>query len=202
MNKANINIFIRLVIQKFTVVLSLVAIIFSVFIFTGQFKSFEKNEIILSALGAGAGIVVSYFLILLKESINSPKIYIYYSEQDYEFAKKIYNNLSLTPFIPLIDKYDINVGDNIDDKTKEMIENSDYIIFIPSSVDRIALEYEEMEKFINLNKKIFPIKLGNYEIPDFLKDRKYADFSESFEEGMSELIKALKLNKNNINPDK
>lgn len=189
MNKKQINYLSNITIS---LVVGVLAIIFSMSVFFTQFK-LVNYELILGVLGSGIGAAIAYTLVRLKVAINAPKIFISYSHKDSDFVKKIYNELKETPYTVFMDKYEIQVGDNIKDKINEMMVSSDYIIFVESknSIDSDWAK-SEIEKAKALKKKILPLKIDKSEPPSFLKNTMHADFSKSFDSGMDMLIKALK----------
>lgn len=194
MNKAQINIVKRV----FPVAISMLATIASISIFLGAFKSFVSYELILGVFGTAVGVTIAILFIRLKEATNSPKIFISYSHKDLEFVEKLYKELSQTSFTVLMDKHEIHVGDNIKDKVEELMNNSDYLIYVSSnnssSSDWASVEIEKAKK---LNKKILPLVIDDSEVPVFVKDIMYADFSKSFNNGMDELVKTLRLKRHN-----
>lgn len=193
MNKIDIELLKKILIQQSSTVIGLIALGASIYTLLWQFKEFAEFEIILGILGAVVGVLVAYFMVLVKQATNTPKIYISYAHEDKDIAEKIYKELNLNPFVVLMDKYDIRVGDNIPNKLKEMLKESDYMLFI-SSKKSSGSEWAnvEIDEAKNMDKKIFPIKVDESALPSLLKDTMYANFSESFESGMNELVKALK----------
>lgn len=188
----------RLIKQAFPVAVALLASLFSIVTLLGEFKSFVSYELLLGIVGSAVGVVVAYLFVRIKEATDAPRIFISYSHEDSEFAEKLYSELHLSSFNILMDSHEINVGDNIKDKIEELMINSDYLLFIGSEhSSKSKWSSLEIDKARKLKKKILPLMIDKSEVPEFIKDTMYADFSESFDDGMDALIRALKSTRHN-----
>lgn len=182
----------------FPILISFIATIASVFIILVEFKSFVSYELLLGVFGAALGVVVAYTFARIKEATDSPKIFISYAHEDQQFVDKLYEELHSSPYEILIDKHEIHVGDNIKEKLDEMLVVSDYVLFVGSknSIDSNWASIE-IEKAKKLKKKILPLKIDETNMPEFIRDTMYADFSGSYEDGIVSLIRALKATRHN-----
>ena len=200
MNKIQIKI-IR---QLFPLILGVVASLFSVFIFLSEYRSFVRVETLIGVFGALVGIVVAYLFARIKDATDAPKIFISYSHKDKEFVKKLYEELHALPFDILWDQKELQVGDDIKKKTDELIESSDYLLFV-SSKNSAGSEWAtiEIDKALKLKKKVLPVVIDESEPPEIISKILYANFSTSFDEGMDKLVSALKATRHNkaINAD-
>ena len=200
MNKIQIKI-IR---QLFPLILGVVASLFSVFIFLSEYRSFVRVETLIGVFGALVGIVVAYLFARIKDATDAAKIFISYSHKDKEFVKKLYEELHALPFDILWDQKELQVGDDIKKKTDELIESSDYLLFV-SSKNSAGSEWAtiEIDKALKLKKKVLPVVIDESEPPEIISKILYANFSTSFDEGMDKLVSALKATRHNkaINAD-
>lgn len=194
MNKIQINIIRRL----FPVIVAALASLFSVFILLSEYKSFVEIKTLIGVSGAFLGIVIAYLLARIKDATDAPKIFISYSHKDKEFVQKLYDELSRLPFDILWDKKELQVGDDIKKKTDELLENSDYLLFV-SSENSSNSEWASIEitKALKLKKKILPVVIDESKPPEVISTILYANFSSSFDEGMDKLVSALKATRHN-----
>jgi hypothetical protein len=113
-----------------------------------------------------------------------PKVFISYSHKDKSFAQKLYAALSAEGIEVSIDDKDFQIGDSLPDKIGTAIDTSDFVIAILSSSSvksnwvltelKLAIT-KEVEK---QKKSILPIKIQECDVPNFLKDKIYADFTD------------------------
>ena len=98
-----------------------------------------------------------------------------------------------------IDEAEINIGDSLTEKIGRAIESTDYIGVVLSH-NSINSEWVQRELQIALQKEIkgkkvvvLPILIETVEMPPFLKDKLYADFTnpDQFENELSKLLRAL-----------
>jgi hypothetical protein len=94
------------------------------------------------------------------------------------------------------------VGDSIAEKISQGLVESDYFLLAMSdaSINSSWVQKELNTALINeIEKrkvKILPIKLSDCEIPTLIKEKKYADFTKSYKEGLQELLNAIKTRTN------
>jgi len=194
MNKIQLKLFRQL----FPLVLGVLATFFSVFIFLSEYKSFARTETLMGIFGALAGIFVAYTYARIKDATDAPKIFISYSHKDMEFVEKLYRALRGLPFDILWDEQEIQVGDDIKKKTDEMLENSDYLLFVTSeNSTKSDWASIEIEKALKMKKKILPIVIDDSQPPEIIKQILYADFTSSFDDGMHKLVGALRATRHN-----
>jgi len=101
------------------------------------------------------------------------------------------------------DKWEIKVGDSLIDKIFDGIEENDYLAVILSK-NSINSDWVKKElktafmKEIRIKKiVILPILLDTCEIPNFLEERKFANFTKEYEIGFSELLEVIDPNNSN-----
>ena len=122
-------------------------------------------------------------------------IFISYSSKDKEFAVRLATDLRLMGLKVWIDKWEMRVGDSLNKKIAEGISNSGWfcVVLSPNSVTSPWVQKElnaglerELEK---RDVFILPILLKDCEIPLFLRDKVYADFRNSYEDGFSDFTR-------------
>lgn len=162
----------------------------------------DKNLIIQAGAAlAGAGVSVIYALILIRvrqriRERNRPRVFISYSHQDLEFVNKLKNDLEDIGVIPLIDRLELRVGDNIKQAVDRMIDRCDYVIYVSSeNTKNSSWSNKEIEQAVKREKKILPVLLSDGTLPEVLNGVYYADFTETYEHGISALERTLSGNK-------
>ena len=125
-------------------------------------------------------------------SIN--KIFICHSSKDKKFVEKLSMDLLNSGVDVWFDKWEIKVGDSIIQKINTGILDSSYmgIVLSPSSVKSTWIQKELSVGLIreieNQYVYVLPILYKSCKIPQLLTDKKYADFSEDYHTGLSELL--------------
>ena len=125
------------------------------------------------------------------------KLFLSYSSKDKAIVKKIVSALNGLGIQLWFDEWEINVGDSIATKIREGLKESSYLLIVLST-NSVRSPWVEKELNIALMKEIesknvviMPALLDNCEIPEIIRDKKYADFRTSFESGISALSKTL-----------
>lgn len=129
------------------------------------------------------------------------RVFISYSKVDQKFVDRLCSELEVRGVDVWRDSKDIQVGDSIVEKIEEGIERSQYFCLVLSeaSVERswILREYRTaLNRQLATNGKairILPLHIDNCQIPELLRDIKYANFSRSFLEGLDSLLSALSI---------
>lgn len=124
-------------------------------------------------------------------------VFISYSHADSDFVDALAANLVSNKARVWIDKWELNVGDSILDKVQEAIQDSSALLVVLSSA---SVSSSWCRKEINAGlmreleeKKVFilPILLEQCEIPLFLKEKMYADFTKNFDNGLASVLEAI-----------
>lgn len=127
------------------------------------------------------------------------KAFISYSTKDREFVEKLANDLSNEKFQLFFDKWEIKVGDSIVEKINDALEEmKDFIIILSkSSVNSNWVKKELssgiVKKLEDSSIRILPVLKEECSIPLIIKDLKYANFCETYETGLIDLIDTLGL---------
>ena len=137
------------------------------------------------------------------ENINEKKehkIFISHSSKDLLLARAIATDLINDGFSVFLDDWSINLGENIVSHISEAIENSNSLVLIVSN-DYLSSVYCTDEwtsfyiRYSKTNKNsIYPILIGDVELPVLLSAIKYARIKETsnYKEAYHQLIKAIK----------
>lgn len=124
-------------------------------------------------------------------------VFISYSHSDEEFVNKFAAHLVKQNTHVWVDTWNLNVGDSILTKVQDAIEESSALLVVLS---KSSVESEWCKKEINsglmreLEEKkvlVLPVLLEDCKIPIFLREKMYADFRTSFDEGLSLVVDSL-----------
>jgi len=124
-------------------------------------------------------------------------IFISYSSQDSDFAMKLSSQLVEHNLRVWIDKWEIKVGDSLIDRIQNAIEGASALLVILS---KASVASEWCKKELNaglmreLNEKriiILPVLIEDCVIPGFLREKKYADFRNNYDDGIQEVLTAI-----------
>lgn len=122
------------------------------------------------------------------------RLFISYSSKDRDFVKRLVGELKSYGVEVWWDHWEMKVGDSINKKLQQGISQAGWlgVVLSPNSVksrwveveinSALTKELESREVFI------LPILQADCDIPLFLKDKVYADFRSSFQDGMEALL--------------
>jgi len=126
---------------------------------------------------------------------NSEKdLFISYSSKDKDFVQRLVHDLKAHGIKVWWDEWEMKVGDSLIKKIQDGIKKSAYlgIVLSPNSVSSTWVEKElDTAQIIELERQevfVLPILKETTEIPIFLKVKKYADFRDSYQKGLNQLI--------------
>lgn len=158
---------------------------------TGNFDKY-LIEPLLAVIASILGVVISFtFLKILKQK-REGNIFISYSHKDKKFVEKLVQSLKVKRFNIFYDDEVINIGDNIKETIIDNIKKCDLIIIVLSENEKNDFLNYELKLALENNKKIIPIIIEDkVNIPDELKQIKYADFSKEYENNLRQLTKSL-----------
>ncbi len=124
-------------------------------------------------------------------------VFISHSYKDKEFVRKLASDLASYGIKPWVDEWEIHPGDSIVDKISEGIRQADYILVVLSE-DSVRSKWVQEEIKVAFQRDpagskrvLIPVVLGKVKIPSFLRDIKYVDLSESYQEGLNEIVRAI-----------
>lgn len=127
-------------------------------------------------------------------------VFISYSSKDREIISRLSDTLISKNISVWLDEREILIGEPILDKIEEGLNSSRYLAIwlsknsVNSNWVRQEWKVKCREEINSERTIILPLLGEKCEIPSFLLDKKYADFSRSFDEGLETLLKFIELN--------
>lgn len=124
------------------------------------------------------------------------QIFISYSHEDRDFVDQMAISLVRKKARVWIDRWELTVGDSLVDNIQNAIEKAGAIIIVLSKAST-ASEWCKKELSAGLIREleqrkvvVLPVLKENCTIPLFLRDKIYADFRSSFDDGVRTLLEA------------
>lgn len=184
-------------IEKITpLIFGVIALMASVIIFSFKINYTNSIEWMIGILGSMSGALLVYGGARIQKALHAPKIFISYSHDDYDMVSKICKALENYTVEVLLDKQELSVGDNIKQRISEMVDDSDYFIYVNSkNSNESSWATKELEKAKEQRKKILPVQLDDSKMPEIVSGLVFADFVQSFDKGIEQLGRALRHNK-------
>lgn len=139
----------------------------------------------------------------MRESISkrTKRLFISYATEDYETAKKLWEDIKKAGAYPWLDRENLDPGENWQKKITQVIkQESDYCLVLLSrrAVDKKGFFQKEQKIALEVvdtlpENKIFiiPVRLDDCETPQRLKHLQWVDLFPYYEEGFKEILKAL-----------
>jgi hypothetical protein len=140
-----------------------------------------------------------YFTFFVIRGYDMPSFFLCHSTKDKPFVRRLARRLKLEGVTVWLDEAEINVGDSLTEKIGSAIDKTDFVgvVLSQNSVNstwvqrelQIAMQREFKERRI----VVLPLLFEPVQVPPFLRDRKYADFTTSngFEDSYLCLLKTL-----------
>jgi predicted peroxiredoxin len=132
------------------------------------------------------------------EHENERVAFISHSTKNKPFVRKLAADLVANGVKVWIDEQRILVGDSIPEKIAQGLAESDFFLLVvsESSVASSWVKKELSTALVNEIERrkvtILPIKLDNADMPDSIRDKLYADFRGSYDDGLSKLLQSIK----------
>jgi TIR domain len=135
-------------------------------------------------------------------------IFLSHSWKDKFFVRELAKRLESYGIKVWLDEAELKIGDSLTQKIGQAIIEMDFVGVVLSS-NSVNSEWVQRElqtaiqkEFSNRKVVVLPILLEPVEIPPFLRDKVYADFttSEKFDESFRKLLNALGVLPENIEP--
>lgn len=123
-----------------------------------------------------------------------PRVFLAHSSKDKTFCRTLADDLVKSGVTVWFDEYEIRVGDSITQKISDAIGENDYlgIVLSPDAVESEWVKKELSAGLIReLDKKavvILPLLYRQCQIPPLIADKRYANFTKSYEKGLEELL--------------
>jgi len=124
--------------------------------------------------------------------------FISHSARDKAFVRKLAADLVASGVKVWIDEQNILVGDSIPEKIAQGLAESDFFLIVVSqnSVNSEWVKKELSGAIVHEIERrkvtVLPIRLDDAPVPATIKDKLYADFSHSYEEGLEKLLRSIK----------
>jgi hypothetical protein len=129
---------------------------------------------------------------------EKPVVFISYASADGETARRLANDLESAGVDTWFDEFELKAGDPLLHTIRAGIEQSDFLLVLVSA-NSIASKWvdgevrEAFEKHINTGAPaIIPIRVDDTEPPTFLRSIKYVDIRSNYDEGLRQLLGALR----------
>jgi hypothetical protein len=128
-----------------------------------------------------------------------PSVFLSHSSKDNAFARNLADRLTEAGVRVWLDEAEINVGDSLLAKISTAIEGADFIAVvlshnsIQSSWVQSELKMAMSRELADKKVRVLPIVIEPCELPVFLQDKLYADFSrpDDFDAPFARLLRAL-----------
>src|SRR4051794_26452924 len=124
--------------------------------------------------------------------------FLSHSSVDKPFARKLAKELEQRKVQIWLDEIEIRVGESIPEKIGEGILKADILCLLisqeSSASNWVRREVNAfMPRWLKGEATILPCRIDKVEMHTLLADIKYADFSDAFETGLEQLLKAVRL---------
>ena len=160
--------------------------------YTNRYLLFAEHNLISSEMTAR-----HFFFRYGKLKKYHKKIFIAHSKKDKWIARRLASDLKRVGHDPWLDEIKIKVGDSIPESIQQGLEHAHYQIVILSNNSNQSqwVKIEWMSKFWDEVQKqktiVIPALVENCSIPLLLKSKKWADFRESYNEGLEEVLNSI-----------
>jgi hypothetical protein len=125
--------------------------------------------------------------------------FLSHSSADKPFVRKLSADLVAAGIDVWLDEQTIFVGDSITEKIGQGLAQSDFFVILLSDKSvqsewvRKELNRAIVQEVENRRVTVLPVRLSSCEVPEMLKDKKYADFRTSYKDGLRDLINTMKV---------
>ena len=124
--------------------------------------------------------------------------FISHSTKDKPFVRKLAADLVNSGVKVWLDEQRILVGDSIPEKIAQGLAESDFFLIVVSQSSSNSLWVKKelsgalVQEIERRKVTVLPIKLDDALVPDSIKDKAYADFRGSYDEGLNKLVRSIK----------
>lgn len=137
-------------------------------------------------------------ILMSAQSGAAKNIFLCHSSADKPFVRRIAADLTAAGHKTWLDEFEIKAGDSIVEKISLGTSRADALVFFVSEAsvasNWVAREWQSVmsRKLSGESVKLIPAKLANCPLPSILSDIKYADFVQSYQDGLNEIYAALR----------
>ena len=124
-------------------------------------------------------------------------VVISYSHEDKDFVDRIAVALVKARAQVWLDRWELNVGDSLTQRIQAAIQDADALLVVLSPA-AVVSEWCKRELSAGLVREleerrvvVLPLLYKNCDMPLFLRDKLYADFSTDFDSGLEAVLRAL-----------
>jgi hypothetical protein len=127
--------------------------------------------------------------------------FISHSARDKPFVRRLAADLVASGIKVWLDEQNMLVGDSIPEKIAQGLAESDFFLLVVSENSvksewvRRELNSAIVHEIERRKVKVLPIRIDAAQMPDTIKDKLYADFSRSYDEGLDNLVRSIKARK-------
>lgn len=180
---------VLIIILIISLILTLLGIIL---IINKELKVIDWISTIFTFAGLAMGYGISYLMNKIAVNTNKKRIFLSYSLNDRDFAKKLSTYFTSQKFIVFDENNLILPGDVVDKKINDYLNQSDiFIIIISKSTYKSKILKKEIELAGGRKKIIIPLLKENTDIPNYLNKYKIADFRTDHNTALKNLMKSL-----------
>jgi len=132
------------------------------------------------------------------EMVRDPSVFISYSSEDASFARFLSKALGDRSMKVWLDERELNVGDSLTRRIGDALNSNDFMIVVlsPASVRSEWVKHELAEAMTREIKQkrvvVLPVIYRRCQIPPFLTDKKYADFTLDSDSALHTLVRSIK----------
>lgn len=170
---------------------------------TEEIVSEEGDKALVSRMDITLLLPKKDYLTKLRESLKSGPLkglFISYTHSDKEFVQRLVSDLEKLQVPVWIDEKEHKLGDSLIERIQEGIDTMDYLAIVLSP-ESVSSKWVNKELDIAMNQeiegkrvKVLPLLYRKCEIPSFLKDKIYADFTteDNYYNGLGKIITRIK----------
>lgn len=133
----------------------------------------------------------------------SPLVFVSHANRDKSLVDKLVHALVSNGVRVWYDRWEILVGHDIVDKVYDGIRRADYLAIvltqqsIRSKWVKEELNAAKMREIEQQRTLVLPLLYEKIQLPPSLTTKRYADFTQSFESGLAELLEVFGISKSN-----
>jgi hypothetical protein len=128
---------------------------------------------------------------------SSGKIFISHASKDKNFVDRLVSDLAAHAIPVWYDKLDVRLGDSIPGKINSGISEAKYFLMVlsPAAIKSKWVQEELnaalMRQVASAGTFLIPVLVEDCDVPPLLNHRRFADFRESYEAGLEELLEVF-----------
>lgn len=133
-----------------------------------------------------------------QDVVEPRNVFLCHASADKPFVRQVWSDLANLGHKPWLDEYEIKVGDSIVQKINEGTKEAGaLVLFLSKASAESAWVQREWSSALARqlsarNIRILPAMIEDCEIPSIIADVKYADFRDSYNDGLAGLMSGLR----------